>query len=67
MGNLIDGMFTQMNRARELLQQYEALPDGSGVFGAMFIKKAIQQGEAAIASGDVVQMLQAYHELENLK
>ena len=61
--NLIEGIQSQQNRVRELLTQYEAIGP-AGVFGSMMLKQAIQHGDASVASGDVVDMLAAYKELE---
>jgi hypothetical protein len=60
--NLMDGLLRELNRNRELLKEYEAIPQGA--FGAMFIRQSIKNGEDAIASGDVVKMLQAYSTLK---
>ena len=65
MGNLIEGMQSQMNRCRELLKQYEAIP--TGFFGAGIIKQSIAAAEKSIASGDVIEMLKCYKDLEGLE
>lgn len=62
--NLIEGMLRQMNRARELVKQYEAIGP-AGAFGKAAIEQTIREGEAAIASGDVIRMLAAYKALES--
>jgi RNA binding exosome subunit len=62
--NLMDGLMDELNRNRELLKEYEAIgPEGA--FGAHFIKQAINAGERAIRSNDVIAMLQAYSELKD--
>lgn len=62
--NLIEGIQEQCKRVRdELLPLYEELGP-VGAFGAAMLKQAVTEGEAAIASGDVVRMLAAYKELE---
>ena len=61
--NLIEGIQEQCNKCRELKKEYDRIP--TGYFGASFIQKAIDEGEASIASGDCVRMLSAYKELES--
>jgi hypothetical protein len=60
--NIIEGIQEQNNRVRELIKLYLSVPNGQ--FAAAMMKAAIQEGEAAIASGDVVRMVAAYKELE---
>lgn len=62
--NLIEGIQKQCNRVREILPHYEELGP-TGAFGAAVLRQAIVEGEAAIASGDVVRMLAAYKSLED--
>ena len=64
MGNLIEGIQSEMNRVRELRGEYARIP--TGMFGMAVIDAAIKQGETAIASGDVIEMLKAYKELESI-
>jgi hypothetical protein len=65
MENVIEGIQRQCNRVRdELLPAYESIGP-AGKFGAAMLKLAVKNGEAAIASGDVVQMVAAYKELES--
>lgn len=61
--NLIDGLFRQMNRCRELVKTYEEI-GAAGMFGKTMIEQAIKNAEAAIRSGDVVEMVIAYKALE---
>jgi len=62
--NVIEGLQAQMNRCRDLLKVYEELgPVGS--FGATFIRDSIEEGEASIASGDVLRMLAAHERLKD--
>ena len=62
--NLMEGL--QLERNRELLREYEALPNNTGAFGAMFIRQKIKNGELAIAdNNDVVKMLIAYQALKD--
>jgi hypothetical protein len=61
--NLIEGIQAEQTRVRELLKGYEAI-DPAGTFGAMMLKQAIQHGDKAVASDDVVDMLAAHAELK---
>lgn len=62
MANLMEGLINEMNRCRELLKEYEAIPEG--VFGAAMIKQDIKNAEEAITENDVVKMLTAYQALK---
>ena len=63
--NLIEGLNSELTRARELLKLYEEIPTGG--FGAMMIRQAIYDAEKSIAHGDTVGMLEAYKALEALE
>jgi len=63
--NLIEGLQEELNRCRELLQTYREIPTGG--FGAAVVEQSIREGEAAIASRDVVRMLRAYKDLQARK
>lgn len=60
--NIIEGIQKQTERCRELVKLYEEIP--TGVFGKTMILADIREGEAAIASGDVVRMIAAFKALE---
>ena len=62
--NLIDGLFEEINRVRELIKEYEALPNNVGVFGATFMKTDISKAEKAIREGDTIQMISCYSKLK---
>lgn len=64
--NLVEGILKQCQRVREIVPLYEEIGP-AGVFGATMLKAAITEGEAALASGDVVRMLAAYKSLEDCK
>lgn len=67
MANLVEGIQQQCNRVRdELIPMYEEIGP-AGIFGKIMLQAAIREGEAAIASGDVVQMVAAYKSLEDCK
>lgn len=61
----MDGLLTEMNRAREVLKLYEEIPQGA--FGAIMIKRSISFAEQSIKDNDVVQMLVAYNELKEIE
>ena len=64
--NLMEGLLSEMNRARELQKQYEEIGT-PGLFGAAMIRGAIAAAEGAIASNDVVAMLTSYAKLKELE
>lgn len=63
--NLMDGLFSEMNRVREIIKEYEhpALK-GAGMLAATLMKIAIQNAEIAIRQGDTIAMLQCYTALK---
>lgn len=61
--NILDGLFRQMNRCRELVEIYGNIGP-AGAFGRAMIQQDITNAEKAIASGDVVAMIAAYKALE---
>ena len=64
--NLIEGLHKEMDRARQMIKNAESI----GVAGTFYISicnLAIKKAEYAIESGDTVQMMNAYKELESLK
>jgi hypothetical protein len=65
MANIIEGIQQEVVRCRELLKQYEAIPQGA--FGAIMIKQTIAEAESAVAHGDTVEMIRKYQELKEIK
>lgn len=63
MANLFEEIQEQMNRCRELVKEYESIGP-AGAIGAALIKQDIANGERALASHDVVEMVRAYKALE---
>lgn len=61
--NIIEGIQDECNRCRELITQYAQIGP-TGTFGRMMIEQAIKEGEAAIASGDVVRCISAFNNLQ---
>lgn len=64
--NLIEGIQQQCNRARKIIPCYIEMGD-VGVYGKTIIEVCIAEGESAIASGDVIRMLTAYKNLEEIE
>lgn len=63
--NLIDGLFSEMNRVRDIIKEYEApYLVGAGMLAARIMKSSIQEAENSIAENDIIKMMKAY---ENLK
>ena len=63
--NLIEGLNQELVRAKELLTVYESIPTGG--FGAMIIRKTIEDAESNMNCGNTVGMLRAYGKLERLE
>jgi len=63
--NLQEGLVAELNRNRELKELYDGIPEGT--FGSTMIQMNIEQGEKALASGDVVEMVKAFKELQENK
>lgn len=62
--NLMDGLFSEMNRVREIVKEYDSLPNNAGAFGSALMRLSIQNAENAIKDNDVIQMLVAYEKLK---
>jgi len=62
--NLMDGLFRQMNRCRELIAVYGQIGP-AGAFARAAIQHDITNAEKAIAGGDVTKMVAAYKALES--
>lgn len=63
--NLMDGLFDEMNRVRELIAEYKSLPDGVGNIGAALMTINIKEAEQAIKNNDVIEMLRCYEVLKS--
>lgn len=62
--SLAEALPLEQERVRQLLVDYESLPNGAGRFGAAFLRADLLAAEQAAASGDVVAMLRAYQKLK---
>jgi hypothetical protein len=56
--NRIEAIQEECARLRVALTHYEEI-GAAGAYGAHWLKMAIQEGEASIASGDVLRMVEA--------
>lgn len=65
--NLMDGLFEEMNRVRDIIKEYDSLPNGAGFIGSSLMKIDIQNAERAISNNDVIQMLKAYESLKDIE
>jgi hypothetical protein len=64
MPNLIEGVLAECNRVRGIVPYYEEIGP-AGAIGAALLKAAIAEGEAAIASGDLLRMIRAFRALQD--
>ena len=55
----------QQERVRHLIDDYRALPDGTGEIGAQIMDVVLKRAADAQSSGDIVQILRSYQELVN--
>ena len=55
--NLIEELQSEMNRVREIITEYEAIPGGQ--FAASFMRRDVDAAENAIATGDTIWMMRA--------
>ncbi len=62
--NLMDGLFHEMNRVREIIKEYEALPKNAGAFASALMRLDIQNAENSIKDNDVIQMMVCYTKLK---
>jgi hypothetical protein len=60
--NIAEAIALEIHRNRELLEVYRSLP--TGAFGATTISIDIKNAVDALASGDVIKILQAYETLK---
>lgn len=63
--NLMDGLFDEMNRVRELIREYKKLPNNAGMTRAALMQNNINQAQRAIRSNDMVEMLREYEGLKS--
>lgn len=63
--NLIEGLQNEMNRVREIIKEYDLLPNNAGAFASGMMKFSIKNAENLIAIGDTIGMMMAYEDLKN--
>jgi len=61
--NLMDGLFSEMNRVREIIKEYESIGE-PGFIACAMMKQSIAKAEKSIRDNDVVQMLFCYKDLQ---
>ena len=54
---LMDGLLSEIERCSKLKALYDEIP--SGAFGSLVIQQAIDNAKAAVASGDIEEMIRA--------
>ena len=52
---LMDGLLSEIERCSKLKVMYDEIP--SGAFGSLVIQQAIDNAKAAVASGDIGEMV----------
>ncbi len=61
--NLMEGLFDEMTRVREIIKEYETI-GALGAFASAMMRKSIELAETSIKENDVVKMLSAYGDLK---
>lgn len=64
--SLAEAMPQEQARVRAILKAYHEIGP-AGTFGAATIEQALCNADRAVASGDVLAVLRAYHELTEIK
>ena len=54
---LMDGLLSEIERCNKLKVLYDEIP--AGAFGALVIQQTIDNAKAAVASGDIEQMIKS--------
>jgi hypothetical protein len=65
--NLINGLLDQINRVKEMIPIYQALPKGAGMLASKFMEAEIKKAEKAISEGDTIQMIYSFNKLNEYK
>ena len=59
--NLMDSLFSEMNRVREIIKEYEDPSlKGAGMLAASLMKQSIVNAENSIKENDVIKMMACY-------
>ena len=62
MNNILIGLMDEIKRNEELLKIYESIPTGG--FGAAVLEVKIKRAKKSIESGDLVEMIASYKDLQ---
>lgn len=62
--NLMQGLCEEIDRVKEIVKEYEAIPGGAGNFAALFMKQDISLAEKARNEGDTIQMIACFQKLQ---
>lgn len=65
--NIIEGLQEEMDWVREIIKTYEGLEGNAGVLAAAIMKLQIKEGEKAIATGDVVEIIRNIQDLRGIE
>lgn len=62
--NLIKGLHSEMNRVREIIKEYDSLPNNAGAFASGMMKISINNAEKLMAIGDTIGMIRSLNDLK---
>ena len=65
MNTLGDDLPNEQKRVREVLGYYKEI-GAAGAFGAAMIEQSLQNADRAVMSGDIVEMIAAYKDLQEI-
>jgi hypothetical protein len=66
MGTLAEKLPEEMARVRKVLGHYKEIGP-AGMFGAAMIEQSLRKADKAVMSGDLVTMIAAYQDLQEIK
>jgi len=64
--SLAEALPKEQKRVRKILGYYKEVGP-AGMFGAAMIEQSLQRADKAVMSGDVVEMIAAYKELQEVE
>lgn len=62
--NLMQGLCEEIDRVKDIVKEYEAIPSGAGNFAALFMKQDISMAEKARNQGDTIEMIKCFKKLQ---
>ena len=62
--DLMSGLFSEMDRVREIVKEYDEQPRNAGAFASWCMRRDIQRAEKAIKANDTVEMIFCYSSLK---